>query len=81
MDFKVSLRGDLVVARLKIAERSTIESVLAVLGELTAFTRQLDTDMDDDGAVERLLERFSHASHGASAEASYGLDHNPNQGG
>lgn len=97
MDFKVTLRGDLVVGRLKIAERSTVESVLAVLGELTAFTRQLDTDMGDDGAIGRLLERFASASVGASvvasggaspetvdegsAVASHGADRNPNQGG
>lgn len=51
MGFKVVLKGDLVVGKLKIADREETAAVLRRLGELTAFTRQLDTAMATDETV------------------------------
>jgi hypothetical protein len=35
-----------------------IEDILVTLGELVAFTRQLDVSMVDDSTVERLFSQF-----------------------
>ena len=59
MDFRVSIKGDLVIGKLKIAERAHMESVLVCLGELTGFTRQLDIRMGFENDVEKFIELFN----------------------
>jgi pyruvate,water dikinase len=58
MRFKVDVDGDLVVARLKIAERDEMMAALVRIGELTGFTRQLDLAMTAEEMTERFAERF-----------------------
>lgn len=58
MDFKVTMKGDLVVGKFKIAERAETAVVLSRLGELTAFTRQLDTSMASGQKVEEFARLF-----------------------
>lgn len=54
LGFLVESKGDLVTGRLKAASREDAERVLARLGELTAFSRQMDTAMGEDADVRRL---------------------------
>jgi pyruvate,water dikinase len=72
LNFKTTLSGDLVVGRLKIAERSQVEAVLALIGELTTFTRQLDTAMTGDADIAAQALRFSEAAAGLAREAGQG---------
>jgi pyruvate,water dikinase len=58
-DFKVTVSGDLVVARLKCYEAPKILSVLEILGKLIGFSRQLDTQMRSEEAVETYLNAFA----------------------
>jgi pyruvate,water dikinase len=58
LGFQVVVSGDLVVGKFKVADRPDMELVLARLGELTAFTRQLDTDLASDGAVAHQAQSF-----------------------
>jgi pyruvate,water dikinase len=58
LHFKVEQKGDLVLGKVKMLERSHLESILVHLGELIAFTRQLDVRMVDDAAVERFFTEF-----------------------
>ncbi|GAB4334207.1 MAG: PEP/pyruvate-binding domain-containing protein [Candidatus Abyssubacteria bacterium] len=57
-DFKVVLKGDLVVARLKKRAQAEMLNVLVMLGRLIGFTRQLDTEMISDRSVERYVAMF-----------------------
>ena len=57
--FKTIIRGDLVTGKLKIAEASEISAALTYLGQLTAFTRQLDLVMKSDETAAGLLREFS----------------------
>lgn len=56
--FRVEIRGDLVVGRMKKRPRSTIEHNLGMLGALVAYTRQLDVQMVSDEEVVRHVDRF-----------------------
>ena len=58
MDFKVTVSGDLVIARLKCWEGPKIIAILEMLGRLIGFSRQLDTQMRSEEAVERYLNTF-----------------------
>jgi len=58
LHFKVELNGDLVLGKVKMLERAHLESILVHLGELVAFTRQLDVKMVDDAAIERFFSDF-----------------------
>jgi pyruvate,water dikinase len=58
LHFKVERKGDLVLAKAKMLERGHMESILERLGELIAFTRQLDVKMADSGAVDRFFRDF-----------------------
>lgn len=58
LHFKVEQKGDLVLGKAKMLERSHMEAILLHLGELIAFTRQLDVKMGDPAAVERLFNTF-----------------------
>lgn len=58
LHFKVERKGDLVLGKVKMLERDHMESILVHLGELVAFTRQLDVKMADDQSVERFFSDF-----------------------
>ena len=62
MRFKVTVNGDLVVGKLKIADGPEIISALRSLGELTGFTRQIDLAMDSDSSVEQFTRLFHEKS-------------------
>jgi pyruvate,water dikinase len=62
MRFKVTVNGDLVVGKLKIADAPEIISALRSLGELTGFTRQIDLAMDSDSTVEQFTRLFQEKS-------------------
>lgn len=57
-DFRVDLRGDLVVARIKKLGRQQMCEKLHSIGQLVAFTRQLDVVMVSDSQVADFLARF-----------------------
>jgi pyruvate,water dikinase len=56
--FKVERKGDLVVAKVKSLDLAQMKRVLQRLGELIAFTRQLDVRMRDETAIEHFFARF-----------------------
>lgn len=58
LHFKVEVKGDLVLGKVKMLERAHLESILVHLGELVAFTRQLDVKMVDDASVEHFFSEF-----------------------
>jgi len=58
MNFKVSLKRDLVVGRLKFEETLLLKSSLYVLGALTTFSRQRDTSLYSDNEANILYEFF-----------------------
>jgi pyruvate,water dikinase len=58
-DFRVDVRGDLVVARIKKLPRKRMEEKVRLLGSLVAFTRQLDIRMISDEEIVRVREEFN----------------------
>ncbi|MFZ5767024.1 MAG: PEP/pyruvate-binding domain-containing protein [Thermodesulfobacteriota bacterium] len=58
MQFKVEIKGDLVQGKAKMLEAAHLEAILVRLGELIAFTRQLDVKMADDEAIDRFFADF-----------------------
>ncbi len=71
LDFAVTQKQDLVVGRLKPTDGPSFETVMGVLGALTAFTRQRDTVMTSDADRHLLLKRFTEAFlPSAAAEAT-----------
>lgn len=67
-DFKVVLKNDLVVARLKKRSQQELRNVLVMLGRLIGFTRQLDTDMTSDRKVEQYAALFLEENAAGSIE-------------
>ncbi len=57
-DFRVEVRGDLVVARIKKLSRRQMEARMRLLGYLVAFTRQLDVKLVNDKEVVRAVDEF-----------------------
>lgn len=57
-DFRVDIRGDLVIARIKKLELKMMEEKMKILGLLVAFTRQLDVKMNHEQEIERLKNVF-----------------------
>ena len=57
-NFRVELRGDLVVGRIKKLERPDMEEKLWMLGGLVSYTRQLDIRLDNDEQVDEYLQDF-----------------------
>lgn len=57
-DFRVDLRGDLVVGRIKKLALKAMEKKVHIIGQLVAFTRQLDVQMDSDDHIDRFVEEF-----------------------
>lgn len=62
MDFKVTVKTDLVIGKLKIIDKKYMELALKSLGELTAFTRQLDVKMESEKDVEEFIRLFTKRS-------------------
>jgi pyruvate,water dikinase len=60
--FRVTVKGDLVVGKLKIADRREVISALRSLGELTGFTRQIDLAMDSENTIEHFTRLFQEKS-------------------
>lgn len=58
LNFQVTVSGDLVVAQLKRVGPDEAEAVLNDLGRLIGFTRQLDTQMDNEQTVAACLRTF-----------------------
>jgi len=59
MDFKVTVKGDLVIGRLKLVETGLMRSALFILGALTAFSRQRDTGLYTDADTKALFDSFA----------------------
>ncbi len=59
MDFKVTVKGDLVIGRLKLVENGLLRSALYILGALTAFSRQRDTGLYSDADTKALFSTFA----------------------
>jgi pyruvate,water dikinase len=62
LGFKVTVKGDLVLGKLKLADNTEVISALKVLGELTGFTRQIDLSMDSENRVEQFARLFREKS-------------------
>ena len=62
LGFAASRKGDLVVGKRKLMEADEALTVLRFLGALSAYTRQLDIELDSDAEVERLAGEFLAAS-------------------
>ena len=58
LGFKADLKGDLVIGKLKGMDDRRILYVLEHVGELIAFTRQLDVRMVDEESVEKFFKHF-----------------------
>ncbi len=56
--FKTEIHRDIVIGKLKIVESQRMEVLLKRLGELIAFTRQLDVRMADEESVKAFFDRF-----------------------
>jgi pyruvate,water dikinase len=67
-DFRVDVRGDLVVGRIKKLDTPRMVSKMKTLGHLVAFTRQLDVTMVSDAEVESSKETFDRLTAGAIPE-------------
>jgi pyruvate,water dikinase len=57
-DFRVELRSDVLLARLKKQPREYLEKRLQILGYLTLHARQLDMVMNQPQAVEQYRDKF-----------------------
>jgi len=58
LHFRVTLSGDLVVARIKKLGQDEIVGVLYEVGKLIGFTRQLDTQMQSEESIAAGLKQF-----------------------
>jgi pyruvate,water dikinase len=56
--FKVEIKGDLVVARVKKMSQERTGELLLLLGRLIGFVRQLDVRMTDDAAIGLYFSQF-----------------------
>lgn len=68
LGFKVTVKGDLVLGKLKLVDDRELTSALRILGELTGFTRQMDLAMDSENAVEHFIRLFGEKSSRGDAE-------------
>lgn len=57
-DFRIELRSDALLARIKKRPMDFLEERLQILGYLTLHARQLDMVMDDPRMVERYKQKF-----------------------
>ncbi|MCG6881300.1 MAG: hypothetical protein LJE96_19420 [Deltaproteobacteria bacterium] len=59
-DFRVEVRGDLVVARLKKLTENVMKSKLYLLGVLVAYSRQLDVQMGSETHISMYVDQFKN---------------------
>jgi len=64
-DFKVVLKNDLVIARLKKRGQGELQDTLVMIGRLIGFTRQLDTAMISDESIEQHAAAFLEGCSGS----------------
>jgi pyruvate,water dikinase len=57
-DFRVDIKGDLVVSRIREVSKLDMQERLKMIGRLIGFTRQLDVMMHSDKAVEHHVKIF-----------------------
>ncbi|MDL1970033.1 MAG: pyruvate, water dikinase [Candidatus Desulfofervidaceae bacterium] len=57
-DFRVEIKGDLVVGRIREISKGDTEERLQMIGRLIGFTRQLDVMMRSNKAVEHYVKMF-----------------------
>lgn len=67
-DFRVDVRGDLVVGRIKKLDAARMVEKMRTLGNLVSFTRQLDVKMVSDAEVESTKETFGRLAAGEVPE-------------
>lgn len=71
-DFRVDLRQDLVVGRIKkLSAKRMVEKIL-LLGKLVAFTRQLDVQMGSDERIVTFVEGFEQLTRLPAADDATG---------
>jgi pyruvate,water dikinase len=58
LNFKVTVTGDLVIARLKKWDAEKILNILQYMGKLIGFSRQLDTQMQNQDSVKKYFSLF-----------------------
>ena len=58
LKFKVTVSGDLVIARLNKMEAASTLEILVQMGRLIGFSRQLDTQMQNQDSVKKYLNKF-----------------------
>ncbi len=58
-DFRVEIRGDLVIGRLKKLPQDVMRYKLALLGALVSYTRQLDVLMNHDDQIHHCIDEFT----------------------
>jgi pyruvate,water dikinase len=59
-DFRIDVRGDLVIGRIKKLDLKMMEEKMRILGLLVAFTRQLDVKMSHEEEIEKLKDVFQN---------------------
>lgn len=64
LNFKVTLSGDLVVGRMKKWHQNEVLSILYEIGRLIGFTRQLDTQMQDEQSISSWFNAFFENENG-----------------
>jgi len=79
-DFKVRLRQDLVVARIKKFDMDRMIRTVRLLGQLVAFTRQLDVRMDSDDQIDCYLKKFTDINNDRETVKTPGEDQNGRSG-
>jgi pyruvate,water dikinase len=57
-DFRIKIRGDMVIARHSNLIKDDMIRILDILGRLVGFTRQLDVKLDSDEVVDYYAEAF-----------------------
>jgi len=57
-DFRIKIRGDIVIARHSNLIKDDMLRILDILGRLVGFTRQLDVKLDSDEVVDYYAESF-----------------------
>lgn len=57
-DFRIKIRGDMVIARHSNLIKDDMIRILDILGRLVGFTRQLDVKLDSDAVVDYYAEAF-----------------------
>ena len=59
-DFRIDIRGDLVIARIKKLDLRMMEEKMKILGLLVAFARQLDVKMNHEQEITKLKDVFQN---------------------